>query len=164
MSTVSISPSSRRCPRSFTWLSERPRYTITPRGDLSSAAPGSISQAARSPVRYTLMPLGASCPNAEAVACGLFTYPWANCTPERYSSPVMPGGTGRPALSRICVPVFHTGSPMGMISRSGSSAVSQNVTSTAASVGPYRFSGYAPSTRCAPSTWSFCRASPEQTR
>ena len=45
-SAVSISPSSTRKPRSFTWLSMRPRYSSVP----------SARQRARSPVRYSRAP------------------------------------------------------------------------------------------------------------
>ncbi len=71
-------------------------------------------------------------------------YPRASWTPERYSSPATPGGTGRSAASSTYVRVFHTGRPIGTATAPGSTRT--EVTSTDASVGPYRLCSSAGST------------------
>ena len=71
-SAASISPSSIRKPRTFTWSSLRPRYSTFP----------SDSQRPRSPVRYMRLPgMNGSARKRSAVSSLRFTYPRATCTP-----------------------------------------------------------------------------------
>src|SRR6185436_12119629 len=59
------------------------------------------------------------------------------------SSPATPTGTGRSARSSRWIVVFATGRPIGTVGL-GPRSQAHQVTSTAASVGPYRFSSAAP--------------------
>src|SRR5687768_10747730 len=55
-----------------------------------------------------------------------------------YSSPGTPTGTGLSTASSTYSAVFHTGRPIGTTSAPPSRGQVQQLTSTAASVGPYR--------------------------
>ena len=85
--TASISPGSMRKPRTFTWLSTRPRNSIAPSG----------SQRTRSPVRYSREPASpnGSGTSFSALRSGRFQYPWARPSPPSSSSPGMPVAAGR---------------------------------------------------------------------
>ena len=128
---ASISPNSIRKPRTFTWKSVRPKYSNSPTADHRT----------RSPVRYNRSPPpdtgNGLATKRSAVNSGRATYPRANCTPARYNSPATPTGTGRNRPSSTNTRVFHTGAPIGTDTTSAA-VTSWNVTSTAASVGPYK--------------------------
>ena len=94
----------------------------------------------KSPVRYRRTPGSAengSGTKRSAVRSPRPRYPRATCTPPMHSSPDTPTGTGRPRPSTTCIRVLQ---PAARSARLASSAArtGQNVTSTAASVGPYR--------------------------
>src|SRR5688572_3209666 len=76
--------------------------------------------------------------NFSAVKSGWFRYPLARLSPPIYSSPLTPMGTGCSRWSKIYIWVFATGFPIGTKSLSQSEVQCQDVTSIAASVGPYR--------------------------
>ncbi len=79
-----------------------------------------------------------------------------------YSSPGTPAGTGRSAASSTYIRVFHTGRPIGTGPSPVSSAHGQYVTSTAASVGPYRLCSGTSDTERKRARSSAERASPLQ--
>ncbi|AUS80852.1 hypothetical protein C1701_23725 [Actinoalloteichus sp. AHMU CJ021] len=108
-SADSISPSSMRTPRSFTWPSVRPRLTNRPRW----------SRMARSPVRYIRVPGGPKgfATNRCAVSAGRPRYPLARQDPVTWSSPWSPGASVPPSR---WIPVSAAGSPNAGSSQSES--------------------------------------------
>lgn len=143
-----------RTPRSLICWSARPRNSSSPPARCRT----------RSPVRYMRSPAdpNGSSTNRSAVSSGCPRYPSASWSPARYSSPTVPGGTGRSAASRTWVRVFHTGRPMGTVGVVSAAEWAHAVTSTAASVGPYRLCTSAPVTVTARAASSVGSASPLQ--
>ncbi len=74
--------------------------------------------------------------NLSAVKAGRPVYPRASWTPPRYSSPTTPGGTGRSPPSSTYADTLASGRPIGTVLPSSARWHCQEVTSTAASVGP----------------------------
>src|SRR5699024_6807254 len=101
---------------------------------------------ARSPVQYIRPPPKekGSATNRSAVNPGRPRYPRANRTPDKYKPPTTPSGTGRKNPSSTYTRVFHTGRPIGTPPRPTPSEASNQVTSTAASVGPYKLTKATP--------------------
>lgn len=97
-----------------------------------------------------------------AVSSGRPRYSCASWTPPSHSSPVTPTPTGCNAASSTKQLVFQTGRPIGTLWPSAASAAVQShtVTSTAASVGPYRLVGATPNHFRLPATRSGVSASP----
>ncbi|KQW02355.1 hypothetical protein ASC87_14145 [Rhizobacter sp. Root1221] len=125
-SCASISPSSIRSPRTFTWWSSRPRYSSWP----------SSRQRTRSPVRYSRSPASCgSATNRSAVSPALCRYPRPSPAPPRCNSPATPSGTRRRFGSSTTVRTPAIGRP---IATAVPASHVQCVTSIAASVGPYR--------------------------
>ena len=107
LSTASISPNSMRKPRTFTWKSIRPKYSMLP----------SARQRHRSPVLYmraVSSPPNGSGVNRSAVSSGRFKYPRATPSPAMKSSPATPMGTGFKLPSNRYTRVFAIGLPIGV--------------------------------------------------
>src|SRR6185437_11372619 len=107
-----------------------------------------------SPVRYNRPPplaagSNGSATNWPAVSPGRPAYPRASCTPARYNSPATPAGTGASHSSSTNTRVFATGRPIG--TAPGSPPRTRHpVTSTVASVGPYKLNNPARSPNTEP--------------
>src|SRR5579872_1060819 len=148
-SIASISPGSIRFPLNFICSSARPRYSSTP----------SPLHLTTSPLRYTLspsLPLHPSGTNFSAVQSPLPIYPRASPAPPIYNSPFTPTGASSPPPSTTYIRTLSIGRPIGTppslsslpsfpSSPSSSPPHLQLLTSTAASVGPYKFSIRTPS-------------------
>ncbi len=126
-SAASISPSSMRKPRIFTWWSMRPRYSIRP----------SASTRARSPVRYSRAPARradrarTSPPSAPDGRDTRGPRPRRRCT-ARPAPRWVTGGSSGPECGSAR---SQSGRPIGTIPPARARQA-QDVTSTAASVGP----------------------------
>src|ERR1022692_2539426 len=124
-SRCSISPSSTRCPRSFTCPSERPRICSSPEW----------VQRPRSPVEYS-RPAGVSTKLA-AVRSGRFRYPEASPMPPSHMHPTASGGTGSPWLSRIWTDVLANGLPaVSRLAWASWAVICSKLTAAVFSVGP----------------------------
>src|SRR5580658_10528539 len=135
--TASISPSSIRNPRTFTWSSARPRYSSWP----------AAFHRARSPVRYIRSPPAPNGhpTNRSPVSPGRPAYPRASPAPATYSSPATPAGTGPSHWSRTYTRALATGDPIGGASPPAPfTSTGPVVTITVASVGPYVFTSRRP--------------------
>ena len=93
-SAASISPSSMRKPRIFTWWSMRPRYSISPSGSWRAQVAGAVEpRARRRRERIGHEPLRGQLRRGRSSRA-------PTCTPPMYSSPATPIGTGSSARSR----------------------------------------------------------------
>jgi hypothetical protein len=135
-SAASTSPGSTRKPRTFTWKSVRPRYSSVP----------SASQRARSPVRY------ARAPGSPRTRPGRTAPPSAPGAASSRAPPAPRPGTARPAPppAPVAPRVQHPAGGVGHRPADGDRPARQGgshgqwVTSTAASVGPYRLCSSTP--------------------
>ena len=138
-SAASISPSSIRRPRSLTWWSMRPRNSSVPSG----------RQRARSPVRYSRAP---GAPNGSGTNRRRSAGPVAGSRGRADAADVQLAGHPdghRPAAGRRARTARMFGdrarrSAPGARRRAPRRCTAQAVTSTAASVGPYRLCSSAP--------------------
>src|SRR5579872_5233422 len=129
-STASTSPGSTRNPRTFTWLSARPRYSSTP----------SARHRATSPDRYNRDPSPAnrSATNRSAVSAPRPRYPRATPAPPIHNSPATPAGTGSRCRSSTHTRALAIGRPAGTDpATSCPEATSNTQQPTTVSVGPY---------------------------
>src|SRR6202042_202926 len=121
---------------------------------------------ARSPVRYIRTPAGPNghATNRPAVSPGCPRYPRASPAPATYNSPITPSGTSPSPPSSTNNPVFAIGRPIGGTrSPFPPGGHAQYVTSTVASVGPYKLPSPAPDAAANRAASPAVRTSPPHT-